>query len=583
MDSSTATQISSNINDLVRKPALVDMQSSTAQMPVKLAHHAGRRRQRSKYNKADRVGEQGGMATLTDSYKSSPVNKAVLAKRANCQNEHNTTKRSLVVSSVMPGRSLHCNPRYSFNGPSAISAFSVMSWNILSQQYTARSRFNYVPSALLDWQHRSTRIIQMIVSSRAAIVALQEVDETFYHDVLEPQLREHNYLGIYERKRHPTLTDGCAIFYQQYRFSLIDVNVLHYQEAKINDIATSSSRTSRACPLTANQFSVQQRDLACRFNMHHNLALIATFHDRWTDRSTRIVNTHLLADPMYADAKLLQAALLCEQLERQMERDPMNRTPSTVLCGDWNSLPNSDVMTYLLAGRISRHAFGGSNFGRFTRNRMLRHRLHLTCAYATVGAKMNATVRTPQFTGEVDRILYTSSESLRVLAVLGDVNKRQQTFLPNASVPSDHMPLLTVFAYLSGRTTTTTILPAQSNVENVGKSTTLTASTPPLLNTAKACHLSTMLSYYPAHGLSSVYNGIQGNSNGVMASSSLSDNLAGQAEQLDTSLQMKPRATRRYRGTRGKRGGKRVARANAKNKEATTELGNQTSTVSTTT
>jgi hypothetical protein len=282
---------------------------------------------------------------------------------------------------------------------------------------------------------------------------------------------------------------------------------------------------------------------------------------------------------MYADAKLLQVALLCERLERQEEKDPVGRSPSIILCGDWNSLPNSDVMTYLLAGRINRQAFGGSNFGRFTRNRMLRHRLHLACAYATLGAKMSATVRTPQFTGEIDRILYTPSESLCVLAILGDVNERQQKFLPNEHIPSDHMPLLTVFAHLSGDSTAILSdsllakLPVQSSTEDSCKSITTSTSSVPPLNATTTCRLSSILShYYSVHALPVVYNGI-------MSSLSSSNYLIGQADQSE-SLQMKPRSTRRHRGTRGKRGGKRVARANAKNKEAST-LGKTESTSST--
>ncbi|RKP07594.1 Endonuclease/exonuclease/phosphatase [Thamnocephalis sphaerospora] len=507
-----------------------------------------------------------------------------------------------------PSRPMIQNPEYAYlfdkNEPVAsigvnVPHFKVLSWNILTQQYAQRRRFDYVPSMHLDWETRSARILGELQKQNADIVALQEMDERAYQDLFAPEMSAQGYAGVYERKRHPNLNDGCAIFYRRDKFALHDVDQLHYQESDLHEWNTlRQNGDDRA----------HQRDRACRFNMHHNLALIATLRNLATGGYMRVVSTHLLADPEFADAKLLQAALLCEYLERQeLEaasaegRHTADNAP-IVICGDWNSLPESDVLRYLCDGRINRRAFGGHNFGRFTRARTLRHQLNLACAYSTCEASLSATTRTPQFSGEIDRILYSRSGPYFPVAVLGDLNEEhhRNSWLPNAHAPSDHLPLVVVFAEIppiqaslgaapwegtaqvDAMTSAFTVpevyhaaypigqmphaaqrydtsmhtLMAMMMMRTASRSTAALASQMAMLSTA---HHTNRQMYFPSHGELAMYNEA-----GYDADYTGSEhNPVYRDDRSDGSNSSGSNNGGRHRGSRGRRGGRRAARAYA--------------------
>ncbi|KAI9595685.1 Endonuclease/exonuclease/phosphatase [Syncephalis fuscata] len=562
-----------DIGDLSLQSTLQSEQDNTAQIKPKRTRRAGRRRQRQRNDKCNNLNESSIIQLAKQHCTSQSVTCNLPFGYSSPREINYSFKPELNAVST---RFMQPNLQQHQNKDDRLTKFSIMSWNVLSEQYANRPRFDYVAPSLLDWKARSAHILHTIMSSNADIIALQEVDESFYNNVLLPTLNEYNYKGVYERKRHHNLTDGCAILYREERFKLGSISVIHYQESNLKE--TIENIDNAANPSTTSKSnSTQQRDLACRFNMHHNLAIIAKFCDQRTGRHLRVVNTHLLADPTYSDAKLLQVALLCEKLEQQDQYDLKNglsnsQPTPTVLCGDWNSLPDSDVMAYLLRGRIGRQAFGGNNFGRFTRSRTLRHRLQLACAYAAAGAKISATVRTPQFTGEIDRILYTSSESLRVVSTLGDINQQhRRIFFPNEEIPSDHIPLLAIFTdtptesspQVNGDIDTALIEISHTLSKDISK---LTSSMPKtLILPMRQKDIPTTMPCYATNQVANSSIGMP-----MMSTAHpLSTDYFIKLSDIKGILKEESRSPRRYRGSRGKRGGKRAARANAKGKDTT--------------
>lgn len=201
---------------------------------------------------------------------------------------------------------------------------------------------------------------------------------------------------------------------------------------------------------------------ACRYNLHFNLALIVILRNRETNKVVRVVNTHLLADPLFADAKLLQAAVLVDKLmkdeqkmvvcsgtkkSRSKRRRIAKKGFATLVCGDLNSLPKSAVLQYLLGGKVHKREFWGSDFGRFTEHKYLRHPYSFLSAYNYERGDMKATTRAPDFQGCVDYILYNRI-NLKLIGWLGDIDVEGNIVLPNEAAPSDHLPLFCRFGPL---------------------------------------------------------------------------------------------------------------------------------------
>ncbi|KAK9722830.1 hypothetical protein K7432_002369 [Basidiobolus ranarum] len=305
-------------------------------------------------------------------------------------------------------------------------AFIAMSWNILSPNLASTSRFHSHSWPYLDWEYRKHTILGQIVGLLPDFVCLQEVEPEDFTDFFLPALNHYGYTGFYENKSNQKVQDGCATFYKQHRFELIKTHVIRYNETNLDD----ERRHSLA------------RDTAIRFNMFNNLALVGIFRNKETQSKLCVANTHLLADPEYPDAKLLQAAILIDRLQKF--KNP------TVICGDLNSLPTSSVLQYLVSGRAPSSAFSGHDFGRYSAH-PLRHQLRLRSACTDKSSpNLRFSNRTKNFQGVIDHILYTL-HSLDLLAVLDGLPREQGHLnLPNWHCPSDHLPLVAVFCEKDG-------------------------------------------------------------------------------------------------------------------------------------
>jgi CCR4-NOT transcription complex subunit 6 len=143
------------------------------------------------------------------------------------------------------------------------------------------------------------------------------------------------------------------------------------------------------------------------------------------ERIVVVVNTHIHWDPEYPDVKLMQVCMLMEELEAITSNNKRYAGAPFIICGDFNSMPDSGVYKYIrvrgsithLGGRQcpllslslstpltpcarvvawnhhhrqegkleSNHAdFNGFDYGRYTREG-LRHPFHLSSAYESIG------------------------------------------------------------------------------------------------------------------------------------------------------------------------------------------------------
>ncbi|KAF2835829.1 hypothetical protein M501DRAFT_941219 [Patellaria atrata CBS 101060] len=355
--------------------------------------------------------------------------------------------------------------------------FSVISWNTLCDKYATQSQYGYTPSAALDWGHRKEVILDEIRNRNADIICLQEVDLESFNDFFRSALAHNDYKGVFWNKsraktmgeREAKLVDGCATFYRNKRFILLDKQLIAFGNIAINRPDMKG-----------------EHDIFNRVMPRDDIAVVCFFEDRMKGTRLIVVNAHVFWDPVFKDVKVVQVAILMEQITKLAEQYakwppckdkalyrfadedkigeesaelPEEPAPSMeygegpqiplIMCGDYNSLPNdSGVYELLASGSLSSaHSdLNGRKYGNFTRDGM-SHPFSLRSAYNHVG-ELNFTNYTPTFTGVIDYIWY-STNALNVTGLLGEIDKeylQRVPGFPNYHFPSDHLALQAQFS-----------------------------------------------------------------------------------------------------------------------------------------
>jgi len=83
-----------------------------------------------------------------------------------------------------------------------------------------------------------------------------------------------------------------------------------------------------------------------------------------------VANTHLLYNPRRGDIKLAQLAILLAEINR-LSRLPDGSKSPVVLCGDFNSSPQSPLYSFLTTGCLE---YGGLQISMVRRAQLLIHR-----------------------------------------------------------------------------------------------------------------------------------------------------------------------------------------------------------------
>lgn len=175
-----------------------------------------------------------------------------------------------------------------------------------------------------------------------------------------------------------------------------------------------------------------------------------------------VCTAHIHWDPEFCDVKLIQTMMLGNELKTILDetnnslRGHQKYDPNNVqllLCGDFNSLPDSGVIEFLSAGRVSmdhpdfkelgyktclQRLLGTDAINEFT------HAFKLASAYSA--DIMPYTNFTFDFKGIIDYIFYTKTGMIP-LGLLGPVSSEWLTDnkivgCPHPHIPSDHFPLL---------------------------------------------------------------------------------------------------------------------------------------------
>jgi len=283
----------------------------------------------------------------------------------------------------------------------------------------------------------------------ADIITLQEVQKDAYDDWFKPQLAEAGYEGIYQQKKREPIfhrgkyvAEGCATFYKTTRFKRVDKHVIDYDKLSSNELRAN-------CEEDQNGLQRLSKGNIAVAVILEDLHIKATHSGQAQSASGGhmlcVINTHILADPGFADVKLWQANMLLRSLEQTCKHMPM------LLCGDFNSMPESAVYELLRSGSVrSDHEDLKVDPCGLLQRTTFRHNLRIGTSYETCnGREAEYTNYTEDFKGTLDYIWY-SSDDLVVLAIsqVDDEGQlSQETALPSSTRPSDHVSLVATFKY----------------------------------------------------------------------------------------------------------------------------------------
>lgn len=342
-----------------------------------------------------------------------------------------------------------------FNAEWLSKQFKVMNWNVLADLYATESVYPYCEKWALSWTWRKHLIMKELKSMAADIITLQEVQKDAYDDWFRPQLVEAGFEGVFQQKKREPIfhrgkytAEGCATFYKTTRFKRVDKHIVDYDKLAANELNNLSDRVVAEKGL--QRLSKGNIGLAV---MLEDLHIKTTHNSQATGPGgghlITVVNTHILADPGCPDVKLWQAHLLLRTLEQLPDRNmPL------LVCGDFNSTPESSVYEYCRRGSVSPdHEEMQVDPCGILKHLPVGHSLRLHTAYETCnGREAIYTNYTEDFKGTLDYIWFTS-ETLSVLAIsqVDDESQlTQETALPSSTRPSDHVSLVSTFMFKEG-------------------------------------------------------------------------------------------------------------------------------------
>ena len=185
------------------------------------------------------------------------------------------------------------------------------------------------PSAV-QWSQRLHLIKQELSNPRLDIICLQEVNHYHFEADLRPFMTSLGFHHIYKR-RNGMKQDGEAVFFRRNRFELdccrkvdFDYKAVFPSESQRENVGI----IARLVPVDRN---------------NRNRLVVAT--------------THLLWNPKRGDIKFAQLRYFISEVMRMAFENSATHEP-VILCGDFNSVPDSPIIQFLLQGSVSPVGFG---------------------------------------------------------------------------------------------------------------------------------------------------------------------------------------------------------------------------------
>lgn len=205
-----------------------------------------------------------------------------------------------------------------------------VSWNVLADVYAMKGS-TMEPGTTVNirsWPYRSTLLRDMLVKFEADVYCLQEVDH--YKDFYLPTFAKIGMKSIYVQR--PQKKDGCLIAFRESRFEL---------------------RNSFDLDLDCLTSLDDQHSYGRSKYEKNNVAHFAHLFDTHTGQDFIAANCHIHWNPNVPEVKLAQVTYILNQLALFKTRENLPHTP-VIWSGDFNSLPDSEVYSFLTASVTER-------------------------------------------------------------------------------------------------------------------------------------------------------------------------------------------------------------------------------------
>lgn len=208
--------------------------------------------------------------------------------------------------------------------------------------------------SVIEWSHRSKRILTILRSCNPDVVCLQEVDH--FEEDFKPFFASMNYNVVYVQRSGRE--DGVLIAVKQKKFEIVQEHVVQFDDLA-NFGGTWCSQSQRY-----------------RYRKQ-NVALILLIKTRTLDAdeglsrnfSFTVCTTHMHWNPAMPQVKLAQARYLLERIS-YVRNDNGLPPNSSILTGDFNSFPKSKVYVCMTDGipfpTLSGRCFAGAVERSFT-------------------------------------------------------------------------------------------------------------------------------------------------------------------------------------------------------------------------
>ncbi|KAI6218823.1 Leucine-rich repeat and Endonuclease exonuclease phosphatase domain containing protein [Aphelenchoides fujianensis] len=337
---------------------------------------------------------------------------------------------------------------------------NVLCYNVLCDKYATTNLYSYCPTWALNWEYRKNA----------------EVESEQFRVMFEPELRAHGYDGIFAPKsRAKTMVgddrnhvDGCSLFWKRNKFKLVDqrlvefaqiaIHKAHHHEAIINRVMPKDNIALLAMvetlpgiyrpkPQPPPVLNGQAAVVPAASNGDDEVPSVPS-EDSVVGVPLILCAAHIHWDPEYCDVKLIQSMMMVHECARLIEDAaakysvPQEEVP-LIICGDFNSLPDSGVIEYLRNGVIPKEHPDLKSF----RSDMILDSFN-TNEYThnefTHALKLESGVD-PKVVMNTNITRSTASASLGPLDQRW-LNENKILGFPHPHVPSDHIPIMSCYA-----------------------------------------------------------------------------------------------------------------------------------------
>lgn len=173
----------------------------------------------------------------------------------------------------------------------------------------------------IPWSSRWRSMYKELINIDADIFALQEVEESLFHEDIHPFMKSGLFETMYTRKSSTLYPDGCLLAWKKDAFECI------------------------------------RRENVTYFREHNNLmnfpqiGQIAVLKCLVTGELIVVANTHIVFNMKRGDTKLGQMAILFAHIHEI--RSNLGRKSSLILMGDFNMFPGSACYQYAVKSKVN--------------------------------------------------------------------------------------------------------------------------------------------------------------------------------------------------------------------------------------